>query len=213
MAVRIPVQSKTRLLGGSEHLIESLTSVLDHRLEYNRECMLYFGPHNLAGHSLSSIFQSEHDTNVPDQAHIGLNSDEKRRLAEVLGTVCTQVGADHSVVWDCFDHAGGMLPIAAEGPGPNANEETLAVRWNARSLRMYVDFMAMILMERLSLLILIFYEMFLSLSFSRVVRRLAQHAHDLIELRVACVGNGKVKITYRASKKPSHSQYFVFRSV
>ncbi|KAG0144970.1 hypothetical protein CROQUDRAFT_659278 [Cronartium quercuum f. sp. fusiforme G11] len=153
-----PGDLKTRLLRGSTSLIESLSTILDRRLEYNRECMLYLGPHNLAGTSLSSIFQSEYEVKVGNQANLGLNREEKTRLAEVLDTICSRIGADKSVAWDCFDDSGGMLSIPVEVSGPSANEETLVKRWIARSLRI-------------------------------VVRRIAQHAHDLIELRVACVGN------------------------
>ncbi|KAH9818351.1 P-loop containing nucleoside triphosphate hydrolase protein [Melampsora americana] len=120
--------------------------------------MLYFGPHNLCTTSLSNIFQSEHESATEVSSSVGLNREEKARLMEVLEDVCSHVGAQKSIVWDCFDEDGQMLETKDEAPGPSANEEALVARWNARSLRI-------------------------------VIRRVALHAHDLIELRVACVGN------------------------
>lgn len=117
--------------------MDALSIILNHRLQYNRECMIYFGPHNLSATTISSIFKSEHDSEVLiPKTHTGLSHDDKTRILEVLSSVCSRISADKAVIWDCFDKLGNMLPTQLDTPGPSSNEESLAARWSSRSLRM-----------------------------------------------------------------------------
>lgn len=153
---------KTRLLNPSSLLIKSLSTYLEKRLVIDHELIIYLGPHNLHLPSIGSLFQSEYQLPAVNQDQmLSISSDEKKQIVETLRLISNSIAAEVFTLWD------GLQDEKAHQTQPDEQSlvDKLAANDEAISMRWNPS------------------------SVRLMVRSIPESAHDIVELRVACVGN------------------------
>lgn len=153
---------KTRLLNRSSLLIKSLSTYLEKRLVIDHELIIYLGPHNLHLSSLGPLFQSEYQLPAVNQDQmLSISFDEKKQIIETIRLISNSIAAEVFTLWD------GLQDEKAHEPQPDEQSlvDKLAANEDAISMRWNPN------------------------SVRLMVRSIPESAHDILELRVACVGN------------------------
>ncbi|PLW12307.1 hypothetical protein PCANC_16886 [Puccinia coronata f. sp. avenae] len=156
------VSLKARLLNRSSLLIKSLSTYLEKRLVTDHELIIYLGPHNLHHPSIGVLFQSEYQIPAIDpNQRLSLTSDEKKQIIEALQAISKSIGAEIFTLWD------GLQDQNVHEPQPEEQSLADKLAVNDEDVLMRWNPSSMRLM----------------------VRSIPENAHDITELRVACVGN------------------------
>ncbi|WAR59342.1 hypothetical protein PtB15_10B684 [Puccinia triticina] len=156
------VALKTRLLNRSSFLIKSLSTYIEKRLVTDHELIIYLGLHNLHHSSLGVLFQSEYQLPSDNQDQkLSLTSNDKTRIIQGLQEISNSIGAEVFTLWD------GLQDEKIHEPSPDEGNliDKLAVNDEA-------------ILERWN-----------PSSMRIMIRSIPESVHDIVELRVACVGN------------------------
>ncbi|KAA1121243.1 hypothetical protein PGTUg99_028130 [Puccinia graminis f. sp. tritici] len=156
------VPLKARLLNRSSFMTKSLATYLEKRLVTDHELIIYLGPHNLHHPSLGVLFQSEYELSAGDPAQkLSLTSNDKSQIIEGLQEISNSIGAEVFTLWDGFQDE----KVHEPQPDEESLVDKLAVNDEA-------------ILERWN-----------PSSMRLMIRSIPESAHDIVELRVACVGN------------------------
>lgn len=154
---------KDRLLNGSTTFVKSLATYLEKRLSAHHELIVYIGPHNLQHRSVGALFQSEYQLTSSHQdqkPYLTLTPDEKNQIVQVLHKISSSIGAEVFKLWDGLEHRPGEIQL-----------DKLS------------------LVDRLTTNQEAIVQRWNPSSLRLMIRSVAESVQDIVELRVACVGN------------------------